>query len=57
LLKEVSERTGIKFDITKALRVFPSALKGLVEHEGPDLMAGLNPTPEREKIILWSFRV
>ncbi|MFC1821982.1 transporter substrate-binding domain-containing protein [Thermodesulfobacteriota bacterium] len=54
LLKEISERTGIKFDIAKPLRDFPSALKSLIEHEGPDVFAGLAPTPEREKVILFT---
>ena len=54
LLNEVSERTGIKFDIVKPLRDFPSALKGLTDRDGPDLMAGLNPTPKREKVILFT---
>ena len=53
-LNEVSKRTGIKFDITKPLGDFPSALKGLIESEGPDVMAALNPTPEREKVILFT---
>lgn len=54
LLNEVSKRTGVKFDIAEPLRDFPSAMKGLIENEGPDVMAGLNPTPEREKVILFT---
>ena len=54
LLNQVAERTGIKFEIGKPLMDFPSAMKGVVEKTGPDVMAGLNPTPEREKVLLFT---
>jgi PAS domain S-box-containing protein len=53
-LNEVSKHTGIKFDIAKPLRNFSSSMKGLIEHKGPDVIAGLNPTPERDKVIIFT---
>jgi len=53
-LNEVSRRTGIKFEISKPSQDFTTAMKGLIAHEGPDLIAGLDPTPERERVILFS---
>jgi len=54
LLHEISGRTGIAFDIGDPRLGFPSAMKGLTEKTGPDVIAGLNPTPEREKVILFT---
>jgi len=54
LLNEVSKSTGIKFDIGDPHMGFPEAIKGLMKKEGPDVIAGLNPSPEREKSILFT---
>ena len=54
LMNVVSERTGVALEFTSGPLPFPAALEGLVRHEGPDVIARLNPTPEREKVILFT---
>ena len=53
-LNEVSKRTRIKFEIGKPDRDFSSAIKGLMEKTGPDVIACLNATPEWEEAILFT---
>ncbi|MGD8980183.1 MAG: transporter substrate-binding domain-containing protein [Desulfobacterales bacterium] len=53
-LNEVSKHTGVKFDIAKPIRDFSSSMQGLIEHKGPDVFAGVNPTPERAKVIVFT---
>jgi PAS domain S-box-containing protein len=54
LLNAVTKRTGIKFEIAEPLDNFASSLKGLITHQGPDVIANLNPTRERKKVILFT---
>jgi len=54
LINAVSERTGIKFDFVMPSPPFSADLKGLIQHKGPDLIASLVSTPEREKNILFT---
>jgi two-component system sensor histidine kinase EvgS len=54
LINAVSERTGIKFQFAMASPPFSADLKDLIQHEGPDVITSLNPTPEREKVILFT---
>jgi len=54
MINAVSERTGIKFHFVMPSPAFSTDLKGLIQHAGPDLIATLMPTPEREKNILFT---
>ncbi len=54
LLNKVSKNTGIKFQFENRLYHFADVLQGLIDHEGPDLVAAIMPTPDREKIFLFS---
>ena len=54
LINAVSERTGINFNFVLPSPLFSDDLKGLIKHSGPDLIATLTPTPEREKNILFA---
>lgn len=54
MINAVSERTGIKFHFVMPSPPFSADLKGLIQHAGPDLIATLMPTPEREKNILFT---
>jgi two-component system sensor histidine kinase UhpB len=53
-LKLIAKRTGVKFKYVVSGKTFPEALDGLITHQGPDLIASLSRTPEREKSILFS---
>jgi PAS domain S-box-containing protein len=54
MINAVSERTGIKFHFVMPSPPFSTDLKRLIQHAGPDLIATLMPTPEREKNILFT---
>jgi len=54
LLNTISENTGITFQYKNNLDNFSDVLKGLKEHTGPDLVGAMMPTPEREKVILFT---
>jgi formate hydrogenlyase transcriptional activator len=54
LLNEVTEKTGIKFRFDTDSPPFKLALRGIIQHEGPDLFIALTPNPEREKVILFT---
>jgi PAS domain S-box-containing protein len=54
MVNAVSERTGIKFRFVLPSPPFSADLEGLIQHTGPDLIATLMPTPEREKNILFT---
>ncbi len=54
MLNVVSEHTGIKFQYGMASPPFPVILKGLIEHEGPDMICSLRFTSEREEKILFT---
>lgn len=53
-LDKIAEVTGISFQYENELERFSDVLNGLREHEGPDLVAALMPTTEREKDILFT---
>jgi ABC-type amino acid transport substrate-binding protein len=55
LLNAISENTGITFQLENRLDRFSGVLKGLREHEGPDLVGALMPTTERENSILFTI--
>ena len=55
LLNAISKNTGIKFQIKNRLDRFSDVLKGLKEHEGPDLVGALMPTTERENSIRFTI--
>ena len=54
LLKEVSKKTGIKFQFINPSPPFSVDLKGIIRHRGPDLLGSLTPTLEREGKILFT---
>jgi len=54
LLNEVAERTGLTFQYEPNPDHFADVLKGLIDHEGPDLVGALMPTPEREESMLFT---
>ena len=54
LLNAVSGLTGIRFQFEEPGISFADALKGITEHEGPDLLPSIMPTSEREKVILFT---
>ncbi len=53
-LKFIAERTGVEFEYYSSGKTFPQALNGLINHQGPDLISILVPTPDREKSIIFT---
>lgn len=53
-LKLVSRRTGVKFKYFPSGKTFPQALDGLINHQGPDLISTIVPTPVRQQSIIFS---
>ena len=54
LLNAVSKNTGITFQFENRLDRFSDVLKGLIDHQDPDVVAAIMPTPEQEKVILFT---
>lgn len=54
LLREVSNKTGVRFQFLTDVPAFNQDLEGLVNHTGPDLLPSLQDSPEREKVILFT---
>ncbi len=54
LLNTISENTGLSFQYENRLDPFADVLKGLKDHNGPDVVGALMPTADREKSILFT---
>jgi len=54
LLNAVAEKTGVTFQYENRLDRFADVLQGLKERKKPDVVAAIMPTPEREKVILFT---
>ena len=53
-LNLIAERTGVKFNFVISDKTFREALQGIKNHQGPDVIAAIVRTPEREKSILFT---
>ena len=54
ILKQIAERTGVKFDFAVSVKMFREALQGIKNHQGPDVIATIVQTSERKKSILFT---
>jgi PAS domain S-box-containing protein len=53
-LNSISKYTGIEFQLANKPHLWADELKGLVGHSGPDILTAIMPTPDREKVILFT---
>lgn len=53
-LNLIAEQTGVTFNYEFSTDVFTTALDGLKKHQGPDLIANMMQTSDREKAMLFS---
>lgn len=53
-LKLIAERTGVKFNFVSSGKTFREALEGIKNHQGPDVIATIVSTHERQKSILFT---
>jgi len=53
-LKLITERTGVKFNFAPSNKTFKEALDGIKNSQGPDVIAVIVRTPERQKSILFT---
>ncbi len=53
-LKRISEITGIKFQHENKLYKWADELEGFKNRTGPGLLPSIRPTPEREKVMLFT---
>jgi PAS domain S-box-containing protein len=53
-LKIIAERTGVKFNFVSSGKTFREAMQGIKNHQGPDVIATVVRTPEREEFIFFT---